>query len=89
MYVWAHLMHTLPVRTFAGTLLLRPCRLSHDAAVPFRHGIEVEPLRNSKGEAVLYKVRSGNVSTLLEHITCDKDAGGFHFKQRSDAQAAH
>jgi len=35
------------------------------AAVPFRHDIEVQPLRNSRGEPVLYKVRSANVANLL------------------------
>jgi len=35
--------------------------------IPFRHDIEVQPLKNSRGEAVLYKVRSRNVTPLLEH----------------------
>jgi hypothetical protein len=32
-----------------------------DVAVRFEHDVAIEPLRNSQGEAVLYKVRSRNV----------------------------
>ena len=33
-------------------------------AVPFRHDLEVQPLTNSRGEPVLYRVMSSNIATL-------------------------
>ena len=35
-------------------------------AVPFRHDLEVQPLTNSLGEPVLYRVISSNIATLDE-----------------------
>jgi hypothetical protein len=35
-------------------------------AVPFEHDVYAEPLRNSQGEAVLYKVSSRSVVSLVE-----------------------
>jgi len=40
--------------------------------IPFEHDVEVEPMRNSQGDAVLYKVSSHNVCTLVSggvHVT--------------------
>ena len=34
--------------------------------IPFSHDLKVEPLTNSHGEPVLYRVQSRNVVTLLE-----------------------
>jgi hypothetical protein len=37
-----------------------------DVAVRFEHDVAIEPLRNSQGEAVLYKVSSRSVVSLVE-----------------------
>ena len=34
--------------------------------IPFRHDIEVQPLNNSLGEAVLYRVRSSNITPIVD-----------------------
>ena len=43
-----------------------PAPMRGAVAVPFRHDVEVQPLTNSHGDAVIYRVTSTNVTTLVE-----------------------
>ena len=52
--------------------------------IPFAHDVEVQPLTNSRGEPVLYKVRSNNI---IVHPAPPKPLGG-HLGLQTAAMAS-